>query len=708
MIQEEWEENKKKIVNLVNDELYVPMKAKEIAMLIGITKKKRAALYRMLDELVEEGKIIRTESERYMKTDSSKIFEGVFSASKSGSGFVSVPGVEEDYIIKEKNSLTALNGDKVKILELPPKAGKRKQARIIEIVERGRTSAVGTFFKEGNAAFVTCDDRRFRYDILIKKSGYKGAETGQKVLVDIISYGNYYEYPEGKIVKVIGDKDEPGTDVLSVIIDQNIPYEFSKKALNEAKEKAAEDISAEISKRRDLRDVLTVTIDGEDSKDLDDAISLEKEEDGFCLGVHIADVSHYVKEKSTLDKEALERGTSVYLTDRVIPMLPKALSNGICSLNEGEDRLTLSVIMHLDKKGNVVSHEICESVINSDRRMTYGSVKKILVDKDKEEIKKYKELVPTFKLMERVSKLIRKNREKRGSLDFDFPESKITIDENGKPISVEAYELSVANRIIEDFMLICNETVAKEFYEREIPFVYRTHSKPDPDKIKKLFDFLAKFGYSAKGRPEDIKPKEIQKLTKSIEGKPEEMLLTRLILRAMQQARYTVKNDGHYGLAATDYCHFTSPIRRYPDLQIHRIIKEVINNKYTKKRHEHYESILPLVATMSSRYERRAEECEKEVVKMKKAEYMSERIGEVYDGRISGVTSWGIYVELPNTIEGLVPISNLPEDEYVFDEENYELIGENFNRHYNLGDEVKVVVERADKEERIVDFSLYE
>ncbi|MBQ1548658.1 MAG: RNB domain-containing ribonuclease, partial [Lachnospiraceae bacterium] len=395
MIQEEWEENKKKIVNLVNDELYVPMKAKEIAMLIGITKKKRAALYRMLDELVEEGKIIRTESERYMKTDSSKIFEGVFSASKSGSGFVSVPGVEEDYIIKEKNSLTALNGDKVKILELPPKAGKRKQARIIEIVERGRTSAVGTFFKEGNAAFVTCDDRRFRYDILIKKSGYKGAETGQKVLVDIISYGNYYEYPEGKIVKVIGDKDEPGTDVLSVIIDQNIPYEFSKKAINEAKEKAAEDISAEISKRRDLRNVLTVTIDGEDSKDLDDAISLEKEEDGFCLGVHIADVSHYVKEKSTLDKEALERGTSVYLTDRVIPMLPKALSNGICSLNEGEDRLTLSVIMHLDKKGNVVSHEICESVINSDRRMTYGSVKKILVDKDKEEIKKYKELVPT-------------------------------------------------------------------------------------------------------------------------------------------------------------------------------------------------------------------------------------------------------------------------------------------------------------------------
>ena len=476
--------------------------------------------------------------------------------------------------------------------------------------------------------------------------------------------------------------------------------------MNQAERIPDEIQEADMAGRMDLRNVEMVTIDGEDAKDLDDAVSLTKEGELYHLGVHIADVSNYVQENSALDWEAYERGTSVYLVDRVIPMLPHKLSNGICSLNQGVDRLALSCLMTIDEKGNVTDYQIAETVIRVDRRMSYTSVKKILEDHDEAECREYETLVPMFEQMEQLAAILRGKRHKRGSIDFDFPESKISLDKEGHPIEIKPYERNVATKIIEDFMLIANETVAQHFFWMEIPFVYRTHDNPDPEKIAKLSTFLHNFGYYIKTSNEEVHPKEIQKLLDKMEGTPEEMLISRLTLRSMKQAKYTVECTGHFGLACRYYCHFTSPIRRYPDLQIHRIIKEQLRGRLQEKRLEHYQNKLPMVAKHSSEMERRAEEAERETDKLKKAEYMEAHIGEVFKGVISSITSWGVYVELPNTVEGMIHVSKLPEDYYVYDENAYEMTGQETGKKYRLGEQITIRVDGVERLTRTIDFSI--
>ncbi len=536
----------------------------------------------------------------------------------------------------------------------------------------------------------------------------KGAVDGHKVVVEITDYGDERRKPEGKIIEIIGHINDPGTDIMSIVKGYELPTEFSPKILKQAENVGKPVSAADMVGRKDVRDWQMVTIDGEDAKDLDDAITLTKEGENYRLGVHIADVANYVQEHSALDVEALERGTSVYLVDRVIPMLPHVLSNGICSLNAGEDRLALSCIMLINQKGVVIEHEIAETVVRVDSRMSYTSVRKILKDRDEAERDKYKELIPMFELMEELASILREKRRKRGSIDFDFPETKIILDGQGRPLEIKPYERNVATRIIEDFMLIANETVAQDFFWQEIPFVYRTHDTPDPEKIRSLATFINNFGYSIKIGQEEIHPKELQKLLEKVEDTPEEPLISRLTLRSMKQAKYTVECTGHFGLAAQYYCHFTSPIRRYPDLQIHRIIKETLRGKMNEKRIAHYEKILPEAAAQSSARERRAEEAERETDKLKKTEYMSEHIGEVFEGVISSVTAWGMYVELPNTIEGLIHVNNLTDDYYQFNQEAYELTGERTGKVYKLGQKIKVVAADADKFMKTIDFVLPE
>ncbi len=590
----------------------------------------------------------------------------------------------------------------------PVQTGKRREGSIVKVLSHGLTQVVGTYDSAQTFGFVIPDDAKIGQDIFVPKEHSKGAVSGHKVIVEITDYGKKGKKPEGKVIEIIGHINDPGTDILSLIKAYDLPMEFPVRVLNQAQRAAKEVSPADMAGRMDLRDWQTVTIDGDDAKDLDDAITLTKEDGVYSLGVHIADVSNYVQEHSALDAEALERGTSVYLVDRVIPMLPHTLSNGICSLNQGENRLTLSCIMKIDAKGRVIDHKIAETVICVDRRMSYTNVKKILEDKDPAVTEEYKELVPMFLLMEELAAILRDKRKKRGSIDFDFPETKIHLDKEGHPVEILPYERNVATKIIEDFMLIANETVAEDFFWQQMPFVYRTHDNPDGEKIQKLSAFINNFGYSIHIGQDEIHPKELQKLLQKIEGTPEELLISRLTLRSMKQAKYGVISTGHFGLAASYYCHFTSPIRRYPDLQIHRIIKDCLRGRMKETRIAHYDKILPEVAKHSSETERRAEEAERETEKLKKAEYMSKRIGEVFEGVISGVTAWGLYVELPNTIEGLVHITSLTDDYYVYLEDTYELMGEATNRRYKLGQKVKVKAVKADTLLRTVDFELAE
>ena len=532
-------------------------------------------------------------------------------------------------------------------------------------------------------------------------------KNGDKVVAEITDYGSRNRKPEGKITEVLGNLRSPGTDILAIVKSFGIPSEFPDKVIRQADRVPDHVQEADLDGRLDLRNLVTVTIDGEDAKDLDDAISLTKEDGIYHLGVHIADVSNYVQGGSALDREALKRGTSVYLADRVIPMLPERLSNGICSLNQGQDRLTLSCLMDVDEKGKVISHKIAETVIRVDERMCYTDVKNILEDTDEVAKKRYEALIPMFFLMKELSEILRGNRHHRGSIDFDFPESKIILNAAGKAIDVKPYEANVATKIIEDFMLMANETVAQEYCTEEIPFVYRTHDNPDPEKVESLLTLLHNQGVKIQKAKEEITPKEIQQIIESIEGLPNEAMISRLVLRSMKQAKYTTECSGHFGLAAKYYCHFTSPIRRYPDLQIHRIIKDNLRGRLMREgRTEHYAEILDEVARQSSVCERRADEAERESDKLKKAEYMSYHLGEEFEGIISGVTGWGLYVELPNTVEGLVHVNTLRDDYYVFDQESYELRGEMTKKVYKLGDKVRVRVAEADKMLKTVDFEL--
>ena len=608
---------------ILNNELYVPMKAKEIAMLLDIPKAKRSELMEVLDSLVADGTIGISKKGKYMKPENVALV-GTFESTSRGFGFVVIPDREDDIFVKANDTMNAFYHDKVKVVITTEKnGGKRAEGKIVAILEHEVKEVVGTFQKNRTYGFVIPDNAKISCDIFIPQEFMNGAVEGSKVVASISDYGSQSKNPQGKVTEVLGHIDDPGVDIMSIIKAYDLPVEFPesvKKALNDIPDIVSEKDKAG---RVDLRNVQMVTIDGEDAKDLDDAVSISKEGPVYHLGVHIADVSHYVTEGSALDKEALKRGTSVYLVDRVIPMIPHKLSNGICSLNQGEDRLALSCLMDIDEKGNIVGHRICETVINVDRRMSYTSVKKILVDNDTDEIMKYKELVPMFHMMEEVAELLRKKRFARGSVDFDFPESKIILDENGHPTDIKPYDRNVATKIIEDFMLAANETVAEDYFWQDMPFLYRTHENPDPEKMRKLATFINNFGYTLR-LTDDLRPKEIQKLLSEIEGSDAENLISRLTLRSMKKAKYTTECVGHFGLAAKYYCHFTSPIRRYPDLQIHRIIKENIHGGLSPKRADHYDAILPDVAVQTSAMERRAADAERDTDKLKMAEYMEQ------------------------------------------------------------------------------------
>ena len=586
--------------------------------------------------------------------------------------------------------------------------GRRKEGEIVKILSHGITELVGTFDPGKQFGFVIPDNVKYNSDIYVAKAHSMGAVRGHKVVVRITDFGGKDRKPEGRITEILGHINDPGTDVLSIVKAYELPEQFDDIVLRQAERMPDTVSSQDMAGRKDLRGLQTVTIDGEDAKDLDDAITIAKTEQGYELGVHIADVSQYVTEHTPLDEEALRRGTSIYLVDRVIPMLPHKLSNGICSLNQGEDRLALSCIMQMDEKGTVISHEIAETVIRVDRRMTYTAVNKIIEDDDLSTKKEYEEFVPMFLLMKELSDLLREKRKKRGSIDFDFPETKITLDEKGFPVEIKPYERLAAHKLIEDFMLIANETVAEDYFWQELPFVYRTHETPDSEKLQALSVMISNFGYYFKTGSGPIHPKEFQKLLGKIEGLPEEALISRLVLRSMKQARYTTSCIGHFGLSAKYYCHFTSPIRRYPDLQIHRIIKENLHGGLSEKRAAHYHKILDGVADSSSKLERRAEEAEREVEKLKKVEYMHKHIGDCYEGVISGVNAWGMFVELENTVEGLVHVTTMIDDYYFYDEEKYAMIGRDTHKEYRLGQKVTVRVKDTDRLMKTIDFVLAE
>ena len=702
-----FEKRKKLIYDFICDEFYVPMKLKKLAILLQVPKDQRKELKAIMDSLEAEGKVHVSKKGKYTKGEAKRIV-GTYQAHARGFGFVAVEGEDDDIFISEDDTNGAFHGDQVEVTIKSAPDGKRREGKVVRILSHGTTRLVGYFQKNKNFGFVVPDNQRFIKDVFVPLERSKGAVTGHKVVVELTKYGGDNKKPEGKIVEIIGHVNDPGTDIMSIVKGYDLPIEFPEKVLNQA-ERVAKDVStADMAGRMNIRDWQMVTIDGEDAKDLDDAISLTKEGENYKLGVHIADVTNYVQEKSALDREAYKRGTSVYLVDRVIPMLPHILSNGICSLNEGEDRLALSCIMTINDKGNVVDYKIAETVICVDRRMTYTSVKKILEEQDEEECKKYEEFVPMFQMMEKVAGILREKRKKRGSIDFDFPETKMVLDEQGKPIELKPYDRNVATKIIEEFMLLANETVAEHYFWQEIPFVYRTHEQPDEEKIQKLAIFINNFGHSMHIANNAVRPKEIQKLLVKVEGTNEEALISRLALRSMKQAKYTPENTGHFGLATTYYCHFTSPIRRYPDLQIHRIIKEDLRGRMNENRREHYEKILPEVTKQCSERERLAEEAERETIKLKKVEYMEEHIGEVFEGVISSITKWGIYVELPNTIEGLVHVTNMHDDHYDYIEERFEMVGEHTRKVYKLGQTVYIVATGTDRLQRTIDFEFVE
>ena len=749
MSKKDMDRRKKFILELMGDPIYQPMRLREISSLLRLSKEEKRELYDVLDELCEEGKVSVDRKGRYEKVkgkwkkkkddryyddrreeygseygrkkkdknkkDKNKKeqpegiqAEGTFIGHPKGFGFVEIEGQDEDIFIPESDTGTAMHQDKVRIIiRDDKKEGKRQEGVVVKVLERGMPEIVGTYQLNRDFGFVISDNPKFSKDIFIPRKEAAGIKKGDKVIAVITDYGSGNKNPEGKIKENLGNIRTPGTDILAIVKSFGIPSEFPEKVMKQAQRVPDHVLDADRDGRLDLRHLQTVTIDGEDAKDLDDAISLTKEGDIYHLGVHIADVSNYVQYNSALDREALKRGTSVYLADRVVPMLPERLSNGICSLNQGEDRLALSCLMDINEKGKVVSHQIAETVINVNERMCYTDVKNILEDTDEEAKKRYDALIPMFFMMKELSGILRNSRHHRGSIDFDFPESKIILNAAGKAIDVKPYEANVATKIIEDFMLMANETVAQEYCTEEIPFVYRTHDNPDPEKVESLLTLLHNQGVKIQKAKEEITPKEIQQIIESIEGLPNEAMISRLVLRSMKQAKYTTECSGHFGLAAKYYCHFTSPIRRYPDLQIHRIIKDNLRGRLMREgRTEHYAEILDEVARQSSVCERRADEAERESDKLKKAEYMSYHLGEEFEGIISGVTGWGLYVELPNTVEGLVHVNTLRDDYYVFDQESYELRGEMTKKVYKLGDKVRVRVADADKMLKTVDFEL--
>ena len=729
------EERKQMLLTLMKDPTYVPMKLKELAMLLGVPKEQRKDLEEVLNELVVSGKVGISKKGKYAR---SEVFAqtGIFSAHHRGFGFVTIEGRDGDLFVPPDDTGDAMDGDTVQVIIDENGRGGRAEARVLKVLKHANETLIGTFEKNKSFGFVIPDNPRITMDIFIPQGKENGAVSGHKVVVKLDTYATRNKNPEGHVQEILGHINDPGVDILSIVRAYGLPEEFPEDVMEEVshapEELSADYVAEEIEKngRVDLRDVPMVTIDGEDAKDLDDAVSVSKEtingETIYHLGVHIADVSHYVKEGTPLDAEAYKRGTSVYLVDRVIPMLPHRLSNGICSLNAGCDRLAMSCLMDIDEKGIIVGHKICESVVRIDRRMTYTAVNAILEakngteepqtdapekEKSKEKaefakkcLEEYADFVPMFLLLDETARVLRKKRMARGAVDFDFPECKIILDAKGRPVEIRPYERNAATMLIEDCMLAANETVAEDYYWQQIPFLYRSHEKPDGEKIKRFGTLINNFGYSIRLQNGELHRKEMQKLLEKAAGSPEEALLARLALRSMKQAKYTTECMGHFGLAANYYTHFTSPIRRYPDLQIHRIIKENLHGGLTKKRIAHYEKILPEVAIWTSSRERLADEAERETDKAKKVQFMERHIGEEFTGVISGISNYGFYVELPNTVEGMVRLANLDGDYYVFDEEHYELVGERTRKKFKLGQTVKIQVVSVDRYLKTIDF----
>lgn len=694
----------------MKEEAYKPLLMQELMTVLDVPKEDREQFISIMDELEADGKIIKTKKNRYGVPERMGLVVGRFQGNERGFGFV-IPDDETiaDIFIPMDDAQGAMHNDRViarftrAIIE-----GKRAEGQIIRILKRANSTIVGTFESSKYFGFVVPDDKKISQDVFISKDDFNGAKTGQKVVVEVTQWPKGRRNPEGRVIEIIGHKDDPGTDILSIMKQYHLSEEFPESVIRQAENIPDTVDEREIQARRDLRHLDIVTIDGEDAKDLDDAVSIEKLDNGnYKLGVHIADVSHYVTENSPLDKEAFKRGTSVYLVDRVIPMLPKKLSNGICSLNPQIERLTLSVFMEINKSGKVVNYEIFNSVIKTKERMTYTNVTKILEDEDPELMERYKNLVDTFKLMKELALILRQKRIDRGSIDFDFPEAKVILDEKGRPIEVKKYEITISNKIIEEFMLVCNETVAEHIYWMNLPFVYRVHEEPDSEKIENFNTLIYNLGYHLKGVAK-IHPKSLQQLLEKVKGKKEERIISTVMLRSLMKAKYSHENLGHFGLAAKYYCHFTSPIRRYPDLVIHRIIKESIGKGINEKRQQFLTQFVQDAAKQSSEREIAAQEAERETEDLKKVEFMQDKVGEIFEGIISSVTSFGMFVELENTIEGLVRVSSLEDDYYIYDDRHYSLIGENKKKIYKIGDEVTVKLVKCDVAARQIDFALVE
>ena len=634
--------------------------------------------------------------------------KGVFRGNEKGFGFVKIDGQDEEIYISRGNTKDAVNGDEVLIKIIDDTVeGNRKEGKIVKTINHKRNEIVGTFTKRKNFGFVVPDDREFNTDIFISKKSFNKAKNNQKVVVKITKFPQGNKSAEGEITEIIGGINEAGVDMLSLIKEYNLPYEFPDEVILEAKKVENKITKKDLQNRLDLRSKNIFTIDGEDAKDLDDAIYVTKlENENYELGVSIADVSHYVAENSKLDQEAIIRGTSIYMLDRVIPMLPKELSNGICSLNVNEDRLCLSVISEITPDGEIVSSDIRKAVINVKERMSYADVQKILDGKNKEVLKRYEKYIEDFKLMEELAKILKQKREGAGSLDLDIPESKVILDKNGFAIDIEKYKIYFANEIIEQFMLTANEIVAEKFYWLEAPFIYRVHEEPDTEKVNALNKFLFNFGYKIKSNKEKVYPKAFAEVLEKVKGREEEMVVSNLILRTLKVARYESENKGHFGIASKYYCHFTSPIRRYPDLFIHRIISKYIDNSYilNEKNLEKYKEQATKYSQTSSEREKIAQKVEREAIAIKKAEYMQNKIGKEYEGIVSGITAFGMFVELENTVEGLIKFEDLGNEYFIYNDENKTLVGENSKKVYKIGDKIKIKVIYANKQLRRINF----
>ncbi|MEK5381961.1 ribonuclease R [Mycobacteroides abscessus subsp. abscessus] len=703
-------ENVEKLLTYMKDEAYKPLTVQELEEAFGIEDSSHFKDFvKALVQMEEKGLVVRTRSNRYGLPERMNLIRGKLAGHAKGFAFV-IPEEQgmDDIFIPPNEVKTALNGDIVLARVTSESSGQRREGTIVRIIERGVQQIVGTYSESKHFGFVIPDDKKIATDIFIPKGSTKGAIEGHKVVVKLTSYPEGRKNAEGEVIKILGHKNDPGVDILSVIHKHGLPLAFPDNVLDQANSAPDTIDEKEIANRRDLRNETIVTIDGADAKDLDDAVTVTILENGhYKLGVHIADVTYYVTENSPIDVEAEERGTSVYLVDRVIPMIPHRLSNGICSLNPKVDRLTLSCEMEISPEGEVVKHEIFQSVIKTTERMTYADVNSILHEKDEALRAKYEGLVPMFERMEELAAILRKKRMTRGAIDFDFKESKVLVDEDGKPQDVILRERSVAEKLIEEFMLVANETVAEHFHWMQVPFIYRIHEDPKEEKLRRFFEFITNFGYIVKGTANSVHPRALQEIIEAVQGTPEEMVISTVMLRSMQQAKYYPESLGHFGLSTEFYTHFTSPIRRYPDLIVHRLIRTyLIEGDISSATQEKWNSRLTEIAEHSSSMERRSVEAERETDELKKSEYMLDKIGEEYDGIISSVTNFGMFVELTNTIEGLVHVSYLTDDYYRYDERHFAMIGERTGKVFRIGDEITVRVVNVNKDERAIDFEI--